>query len=221
MPNRLSVYNGALDKIGERPLDTLSQNVEARRALDRAWNDNAVKYCLEQGQWIFAMRVSKFTYDANATALFGFTRAFQKPEDWIATSAVCQDEDFSTPLTFYEDSDGWWFSYLDHLYIKYVSNDTDYGQNLSLWPESFTQYVETYLADKVCLRLTSNASAKALLQDPNNQNKGYLPQARLTALNKDAMAKPTSFPARGRWARARLVNGGGTNDQGNRGQLIG
>jgi hypothetical protein len=104
--DRLKIYNGALLLCGERQLATLSENREPRFLLDLVWNDGGVRYCLEQAQWHFAMRSSRFDYDPSIVPEWGFNRAFTKPDDWVSTSGVFQDEFMKTPLTDYADEQG-------------------------------------------------------------------------------------------------------------------
>jgi hypothetical protein len=61
---------------------------------------------------------------------------------------------FDPPLLDVVDEPNYWFSNVDPLYVKYVSNDTAYGMDLSLWSESFADYHATRLAVKTCKRIT-------------------------------------------------------------------
>lgn len=208
---QLSLYNGALLKLKERELASLSENVEARRALDKAWNNGAaVKYCLEQGYWNFAMRTAKFTPDTDFTRAFGYRYRYTKPADFVQLAALCTDEYFRNPLNGYTDEAGCWFAEENPIYVSYVSNDDDYGLNLARWPETFVDLVEFYLADIVAGRLTGDA----------DQVKKDLERALKMAKNRDAMNEPTKFLPQGNWTRARQGGFSG-RDRGNRGQLIG
>ena len=139
--DRLKIYNGALQIIGDRRLAGLSENVKARHELDAVWQDGGVQYCLEQAQWNFAMRTAMITYDPDVDPAFGYQHAFEKPTDWVNTSAVCQDEYYNVPLLQYADEVGWWFADITPIYVKFVSNGDDYGMNLAKWPYSFTEFV--------------------------------------------------------------------------------
>lgn len=213
---KLKLYNGALLLIGARSIASLSVNEEARRALDEVYDDGGVRYCLEQGQWRFAMRTALLTYDTGFTASFGYQRAFEKPSDWVATSAVCSDEYFKAPLLSYTDEAGYWYADLDEIYVKYVSDDANYGLNLSLWPYSFTEYVKAYFASRICNRVTSNEKMVSALLS----SRGLLETAKDIAKNRDAMAEPTKMPPRGSWVRARTGNGD-WRDGGSQNTLIG
>ena len=214
---KLKIYNGALMLCEARSIASLSVNEEARRLLDEVYDDGGVRYCLEQGQWRFAMRTSKFSYDTGITPSFGYRRAFAKPVDWVNTSAVCSDEYFNSPLLAYTDEAGFWYSDLDEIYVKYVSDHVDFGLNFALWPYSFTEYVKAYFASKIAGKIAANEKIVAALIGRG----GILENSHLTAKNRDAMAEPTKFPPRGSWVQARTGNGGDWRDGGNRNQLIG
>lgn len=219
--DRLKIYNGALLICEARQISSLTVNEESRYLLDNVWNDGGVQYCLEQGQWRFAMRTTKQTYDPAVTPAFGYAKGFPKPTDWVDTSAVCSDPYFNCPLLQYADEIGYWFSDLEDIYVKYVSNDANFGMNLSLWPYSFTEFVKHYFAGKIVGKASSSAELKTrLLGPPGRPDRGAVHSAMVTAKNRDAMAGPTTYPARGSWSRSRFGSGA-RSDRGNPGQLIG
>jgi hypothetical protein len=199
--SRLSIYNGALRLLGERKLSSLTENREPRRIMDDAWDDGLVRYCLEQGLWNFAMRSSKFDYDPSQSPDFGHQYVFQKPDDWVRTASVCSDEYFTNPVTQYEDERGFWYSSLQTIYVKYVSDSTEYGLDYSLWPETFANYVDHEMADEVCMRITQNRS----LADQIGKD---CKKARIDARSKDAMNEPAKFPPKGSWSRSRTGSRG-------------
>lgn len=213
--SRLKIYNSALLLCGERSIASLTVNEEGRRLLDDVWNDGGVQFCLERGQWKFAMRGTEMTSDPDVTPAFGYNFAFPKPTDWVNTSAVCTDEYFKVPLLQYADEISYWFAPISTIYVKYVSNADGYGNNLAAWPASFTEYVKAYFASRIVWKLTGSKDKQAHV---HKECKDRL----LTAKNSDAMAGPTTFPARGAWARARDgAYGNGRRDRGNPGSLIG
>ncbi len=218
--DRLKLYNGALMLVGERRLASLSENREPRALLDEVWNDGGVRHCLEQAQWKFAMRTAMLEYDTSVTPSFGYQYAFPKPTDWVNTSAVCQDEYFRSPLLQYSDEIGYWFADITPIYVKFVSDSSDYGTNYANWPSSFTEYVKTYFASRIVGKLTGKDSLRDRILAKRS---GLLDQALLEAKNRDAMAGPTTFAARGLWTRSRWGNGRGgpLGDGGSPGSLIG
>lgn len=211
---RLSIYNGALLLCGERALSGLTDEVEARYLLDTVWNNNGVDGCLEEGQWEFAMRTIQIDYDSGITPTFGMARAFDKPTDWILTSALCADESFRAPLTRYVDEAGMWYADIDTLYVRYVSNDSNYGGNLAGWPRSFTEFVETHFASKIILKVSSDEGKQKLFFNPENPKHSIRGRALLHAKSRCAMSGPTQRPATGNWSLSRAV-GGGRGDLGN------
>jgi hypothetical protein len=198
MATKLSLYNGALRLCKERKLASLSENREPRRLLDDAYGDGsttgAVKACLEMGQWTFATRTVMLDYSPSVEPDFGYRRAFDQPDDLVRVTAVCEDEHFNAPLLRYADERRYWYADLDTIYVRYVSNDDEYGADLSLWPETFVKLVEAYLAQEIVGNLTGADSRRA--------EKAFK-DAKLEARSLDAMNKPTVFMPAGSWSSAR------------------
>ena len=214
--DRLKLYNAALTVCGERHLASLTESREPRRLLDHVWDNDGVDACLERGQWKFAMRSMKLDFDTTLDTNFGYRRAYTIPDDWILTSALCSDEYYDTPLTRYRNEAGIWYADIDEIYVRYVSNDVNYGGNLSLWPATFADYVASAFAAKIVFKLTSDEKKReSVIKWEKRQ--------RTTAKSKDAMAGPQQFPAPGNYVNSRN-RGTGSNtwgDRGNRGQLLG
>ena len=213
MATQLGLFNGALRLCEERKLATLTDAVESQRLLTDVWNDNGVQYCLEQGLWNFAVRSMQVNYDPSITTQFGYRFAFAHPTDWIRTAAVCSDPYYDVPLTRYRDETGFWYSDVTPLYVKYVSNDPSFGQNLGDWPETFNKFVQAYFASQIVHKLTKNERVQKRVMDAAHK---LLTDAR----SKDAMDEGAMFPPMGTWTGSRY----GRNwrwDRGNRNQLIG
>lgn len=212
--SKLSLYNGALLECGERALASLAENTESRRLLDQAWDAGAVDYCLGQGQWKFATRTIEMSPSSSVTPPFGYSKAYGIPDDHIRTTGLCSDEYGQSPVTQYAAEQSFIFSDIEPLYLSYVSNDVGYGNDLSLWPADFAEYVHAYLASKII---------KKLNQSESDRNTIYqLLKMRLRdAKSSDAMEGPTKFLPVGRFVRARIGSGRSNNDRGNRGRLIG
>ena len=214
MPNQLSIYNGALTILGERKLASLTENREPRYKLDDVWNNDLIDRVLHMGQWNFAKRSVELQASPSVTPSFGHQFAFDKPEDFIRTMMVCHDEYFNVPITRYSDESKWIFTDSETIYFAYVSNDDQWGGDLSLWPPNFTEMVEHYMAWKAGPRISGlDISEKKLLQ----LYKLALAEAKAT----DAMESPAKFAPEGGWAQSRRGFRRGGNDRGNRSQLIG
>lgn len=214
MPTQLSLYNGALTILGERKLASLTENREPRFKLDDIWDNDLVNRVLQHGQWKFAKRTVQLTASSSVTPSFGFQFAFDKPTDFIRTIMIAYDEYFNVPITRYSDESKWLFCDAEVIYFAYVSNDSQFGGDLTLWQPNFAEYVEHYLAYKVAPRLTGLEFSERNLQ---GKMKMQLAEAKAT----DAMEGPAKFPPRGGWSRSREGFRSGNRDRGNRSQLIG
>lgn len=212
--DRLALYNEALRICGERRLATLTEAREPRYLLDQAWDEGTVDDCLEEGQWKFAIRSVMIDHDTSVTPSFGYQFGFSKPSDWVRTAGLCSDEFFKSPLLAYNDEAGYWYSDTDPLYVRYVSNDSGFGGNLSSWPGTFCTFVASIFALEIVYKITSDKERITLVE----RKAKY---AKRDALNKDAMNGPTTFPAKGSWVTGRAGNNLSRRDGGNRGSLIG
>lgn len=190
---KLTLFNSALRHLEDRPLASLSENRESRRILDAAWDNGAVDFCLESGQWKFAMRSIQLDASPSIAPDFGYEYGFDKPEDHVRTAGVFSDERMTQPFEDHREEAGYWFGSLETMYIRYVSNDASYGMDYSLWPQSFTKFVVAHIAAEAKGPLTEKGQELIKLQ------RFYLNEA----LSKDAMADPTKSPPVGSWVRAR------------------
>lgn len=196
MTDTLSLYNGALRNCSERKLASLTEGVESRRLLDDIWNDGAVRYVLELGQWNFAVRTSMLTYSPSVSnPAFGYRYAVDRPSDLVRLIAISGDEYFHMPLTAYRPEGAYFWSDLDTMYIQYVSDDDAYGADMSLWPQSFVKLFEAYLARELAPRLKN-------FSDTDRVNSEFMRKL-ADAKAKDAMEGPSQMPPAGNWVRSR------------------
>jgi len=214
MTTQLKLYNRACQFLGETRLASLTENRIVRFELDDVWEDGGVRRCLEAGLWNFAMRSVEVSYDPDVTPDFGYQYAFSKPSDWVRTAAMCSDEYFQVPLLAYVDEQDYWYCDLDTIYISYVSDDSNYGGDLSRWPETFADYAAMYFAVRVApVLMKNNTRGRQAL-------KKELRRTLIDAKNKDAMNEPVKFPAEGSWSRSRRGNTSRL-DRGSRSVLMG
>ena len=213
MTTQLRLYNHALRISGERKIASLSENREPRRLLDDVWDDGFKRAVLEQGYWNFATRTREASYNPSIEPSFGFRRAIDKPSDWVRTVSISSDEYFAAPLLDYHDEGEYWYCDLDTAYIRYVSDDSSYGGDLSLWPESVATYAAYYLAVEIAGHLTASESKIDRMEKK-------MARALTNARSKDAMNQAPAFPPMGSWTSSR-GHGGGRRDRGNRGALTG
>lgn len=214
MTDKLSLYNGALLDCAEREIASLAENCESRRLLDRAWDAGAVDYCLGAGQWSWSTRTISMTPSTIVTPPFGFRLAYDTPTDHVRTIALCTDAYLQQPLLAYIPEQDYFFTDVDPVYMSYVSNDVNYGGDLSRWPADFVQYVHAYLASRIIKKLTQSAEDRKAVF-------ALLKMRLADAKSSDAMEKPTKFLPTGSFVRARLGRSGGRQDRGSRSRLVG
>lgn len=194
MTDRLSLYNGALRLLRDRKLASLTENREPRRLLDDAWNEGAVDFCLQAGQWKFAKRSGQIDYSPSVEPGFpGMQYAFDLPEDFVRTIGMWSDEAMQNPYREYRQEAGFWWGNLETMYVSYVSNDAAYGGDMSMWPMSFVKFVEAHLAVEIAGPLTEKGMESVKARDY------YLREA----LSKDAMEDPSRRIPDGSWVRSR------------------
>ena len=212
MTDKLSIYNGALNIIGERRLANVNENRETRFKLDDIFDNDFKNRLLQMGQWNFAARSVKIPASTTVTPTFGYEFAFPKPDDFVRTMRVAFDDFFKQPITRYNDESQFWFMNEEEIFVQYVSNDVQFGGDFSLWPFNFTEMAEHYLAYKVAPRLTGlDLDSSALL--------GKWKMALREAKAVDGMEAPARWAPQGAWASSR--QGFRSGERGKRTQLIG
>ncbi len=199
MTTRLTLYQGAAQVLGERKPTSLTENVPVRKELDGAWDRGAIRTCLQTYLWNFATRSVEIEYSPSITPSHGYRRAFQKPNDFVRLAQICRDEYYRAPLNEYTDEASHWFADIDPIYVRYVSDDEEYGMDLSKWPPNFTRFVEHYLAHAICNVITGSGRSKAEIEED-------LKAAKASAKATDAAEEPTTFAPRGSWSQARNGN---------------
>jgi hypothetical protein len=196
--DKLTLYKRALLMLGERAISSLSEDREPRRLLDQVWDAGAVRKCLDDGYWKFALRSQMLDPSTDVTPSFGFQHAYDKPEDFVKLAAFCADEFFRSPVTEYTEEGGFWFSSHNPIYIKYVSDGASYGADLTIWPEGFSEYVSAYLAAEIVKRVTQSESDRQAIYAIKRQRL-------LDAKSSDAMEGPTQLLPTGSWTAARRM----------------
>jgi len=205
---QVGIYNLALGFLGERSALTISDATEPVRVLGGYW-DHASKFCLEQGHWKFAEREAVLTPSSTEVPTTGLANAFDKPTDYVRMNALCSDEFFNMPIIQVHERGLFWYCDLDTIYLRYVSNDENYGMDVSLWPETFVLYVALYLATLAVPRLAPERKNEVITA-PGNVG---IVEAKRNALAKDAVAGPIQFIQQGNWVSSRSRNNSGRNSR--------
>lgn len=197
--SRLTLYNGALAKLGQARLATLTDTGESRRLLDDEY-DRAVKFCLESGDWNFATLAIAKEASTDVEPSFGYQFAVEKPDDWLRTTIVSGNGLFYPALGPGEfvDEGEFWSCNFDPLYIRYVSIANDQGLDLSLWTQAFVEAVEFNLAQRIGPRIPSLSEASKEALDKRAK------RAMINAKSKDAWNQASGLLAPSRMSRARM-----------------
>ncbi len=197
--SRLGIYNKALRFLEERKLVSLTENRESRRYLDDEFDDNN-HYCLGQGYWNHAIRMVMLDADTTEIPNFGPAYAFRKPADCDHTFQISDNEGFNPLLRGFTDQNGFWFANITPIYVKYVSNSPDYGLNLGMWAQSFTEYVAARLAFLCAPRLKQDLNKVAAIEK-------QMKRAKAEALSTDAQDNPPGEVPYGTWVMSRAPRG--------------
>ncbi len=197
--DRLRQYNGALQFLGQTRIANLSVNEKSRRELDAAW-DESVEYMLSKGLWNFAIRSSELGFDDDVQPLSSYRYAFEIPDDFVRTVSLSPEGFDGLDLERYQTENGYWFCDVDRLFLRYVSDDPDYGLDLGRWPSAFSIAHQAYLAFKSGLPVTGDKNNRA---DVYTLHKRLLSEAKVS----DAIEQPAARKPAGRWTSARFARG--------------
>jgi hypothetical protein len=208
---KLSLYNGALQRLGERGLSTVTDDVPERYHLDTIWDEDPIQHMLEKYIWNFALRTMEWNYNSAIEPDFGYQYVFDKPSDYVRLASLSQDEYLQYPLRNYEVDGDYFYCDYQTIYLKYVSNDSSYGKDYSKFTTHFEQMTATYLAQRLVLALNKSGEMKKELKAD------YL-EMESEARNIDFFELPTRFPPQSSWARSRRW---GSQGDSRRGPVIG
>lgn len=204
MVTQLQVYNLALLKLKQSNLAVITEDIEARYALDDLW-DQALKVNLECGYWKFAMRTVSITEDTTIVPEFGYELAFNKPSDWAKTYFVTLDEhvDTAAPFNDWSEETGLFFCDSGPLYVRYVSNSSSgYGYDLSVWPGLYTDTIACWLAWQGAGKIAGSSDAFVTKLEEDYE------KAKSKGLTYEALREPPKMLPEGRWNRGRFGSRG-------------
>jgi hypothetical protein len=199
--SKLAIYKNVALILKNAPPSATSDDTLLVNRMNDCY-DATIAWCLEQGYWNFAARTVQIDADESITQAFGYTYAFDKPDDWVRTTSISASESLWPPLgpNEFVDETSFWSANCNPLYVSYVSNGASYGLDLSLWTETFARAVEYELAFRIAPHVTSmGEDALAALE-----KRKY--RALKDARSKDAMNQASKIPPPGRLGQARGGN---------------
>jgi hypothetical protein len=196
LATKLEAYNGALVLLGARTLNTTSDSRTERYSLDRVWSQT-LDYMLEAGLWNFAARTDELGSSDTVETYFGYEYVFEKPDDYIRIMEISENERFSPTLEDFAEEGDYILADCDPMYIKYVSNSTEYGADPGKWSASFTAAFIDELAYRTAPQITSAGAAKVDWLEKKRRRSLYY------AKGKDAVNQPRAELPAGRLIKAR------------------
>jgi hypothetical protein len=155
---KLDIYQYALRHLGDARFALITDDVEARYALDDAW-DRATNFALRQAAWRFALKTVALV--AGGSTIPGYTNSYAYPADWLRTHAIfLANTGRERPLDLREQGINILCNSSTAPTIRYVSSDyLDPALASHPWPEHFAQTVAAYLAFLVAERVTGERAA--------------------------------------------------------------
>jgi hypothetical protein len=161
--SKLIVYQLALQHLGDHRLALITDDVEARYALDQAW-DRAVAFVFQAAYWRFALKTAILTHNGALTpTLPGFSSTFAQPAGYYRPHALfvlsgareCPVDARQVGILFHAN--------VTPIYLRYV--DSTLIATPESWPETVGQAVGAYLAFLVASRLSQDPQAPGAMKE--------------------------------------------------------
>ncbi len=202
---KLGLYNGALRILNTNRLATLTDDRPERFILDDVYDDS-LTMILEEGDWNFAQRSVELAASVDLEPGFGYTFAFERPDDYVRLITISGNAYYWPMLEEYIEEvtstgDQVFLTFVSPLYLRYVSNGNNFGLNLGQWPIAFARAVEYDLAQRIASHVTSMSAQE--FDNLHRMARKVIGAARA----KDARAQGQEYPSPGRMVRARLGSG--------------
>jgi len=161
MATKLSLFNGALQLLGERRLLTDTDDVSTRYDLDALYDTDAVDYCLEIVKPRYATLLIMLTGGAPAGDT-GYTFSAPLPADFVAmfslidgTPAIYRDDLEQSPITRLIRESTNLLTDVEFPFIRYLIAHTD--PQLVDMPPSFAKVVSAYMARELAWKYDPDA----------------------------------------------------------------
>ncbi|QDP61488.1 MAG: hypothetical protein Unbinned8596contig1000_1 [Prokaryotic dsDNA virus sp.] len=148
--DQLAIYNGALQLIGERRLESLNENREPRHELDAIWELEPAYYCAELIKPLFATKLIKLD-SPTTSADHDYNYVHSLPSTYIDIVSLHQDGKLDQRVErFVRDGDTILCD-LQTVYLRYI--DETLVDVLTSWNQSFTRLVIAYTAFELAQRI--------------------------------------------------------------------
>lgn len=201
----LKQYQKALIFLGEPILGSsgLSEDVKPRRVFDQIYSET-IDEILSEAAWNFGTRSVQISNDEAEEPLFGYAYSFSVPSDLVRIVSISDVGYFTAPGGLewdgYKREGDHWFADASEIYLRYVSNDSSYGGDLTLWTAMFARAHAALLAWQSGLPVTGDERTRDDIYSLYRVSLGR-------AKNLDAIESPPQTKAEGSWVRARRGRG--------------
>jgi hypothetical protein len=184
MSDKLTLYNEALRLVGDLRLVTLTDDVEARYALDDAWN-RSVLFVASQANWPHAYASAQASLLPD-TSSPGYTKSYTiNNANWLRTVMVSLDEHFAVGAHYHQALGKLFLNTSAvNIFVRYIDKTYLGDAHIATWSEMFCSAVSHRLAFEVCERLT---------QDPQKAQSIYALFVEVLNLAKSQIALETSM----------------------------
>lgn len=208
---KLQLYIRACIKMEQTPISALTDAVEVRRRLDDHYEDT-LDWLMEQAFWRCGMRTVEITENTGVAPAFAYEYAHDLPTDFVKRFVVSASEFLDPPLddqshgNSYLIEGGYIWANVTPIYMRYMSNDSSYGKDLTKWTEGMANAFSSELAARAAPFVTGSKETSAELHEM-----AMLQAAK--AATFDAMQQTTQTTREGRWTKNRFASNRGGNYQ--------
>lgn len=181
MASKTELFNKALARIGERPIQEGQNDTPQARACAIAF-PTVLEAVLREHPWNFAIKRVVLSPLVEKPA-FGYANYFKIPSDCVRIVQIQTDESKNTPRAFephpYATERGKIACDVNLLYVRYVTKDVEIGDFDSLALEYFVirlaAEITMILTNSLDLKETLRQEARLLLGDAQNidSTEGY------------------------------------------------
>lgn len=199
---KLKLYNNAIRNCEQTPISALSETIEVRFRCDDFYDDVLV-WMLEQHFWRSAMRTVSITINEAINPAFAFEYAHDLPTDFVRREVISSDEFLEYPLdeqmggAAYKIEGGYIWANITPLYMRYVSNDSSYGYDLTKWTDGMAEAFGYELAARIAPHVTGST-------DKANELHEMAHAKAARAGTYDSLQQPTQRIREGNWSRGRM-----------------
>tara|TARA_R110002072_G_scaffold266030_1_gene424907 strand:+ start:9156 stop:10337 length:1182 start_codon:yes stop_codon:yes gene_type:complete len=145
---QLALYNDALLLLGQRALQSLTEDRAPRYLLDGAYNSEAIRYCLEISQPPFASKTLTLSTPSAGTT---FSSVHTLPEEYVSVVGVFSDARLDQEVSRYVIEGRTLESDYETVYLRCTSD----AYSLSDWDASFGRVVAAYLALETATKIST------------------------------------------------------------------